>query len=121
VSRTGRRSSIPWGTGLALLAAAIALAGCGGGGASSSGPVETTSVDLPKSYKFVPPAIAVENGATVTWNNRDDFTHNVTFEGDDPLTMAPGETASRDFATPGVYPYTCTLHPTEMTGSVTVA
>jgi plastocyanin len=111
---------LPWGAGLALLAVAVALAGCGGGGASPSGPVSTTTVDLPKSYAFVPAAIVVENGATVTWNNRDDFTHNVTFEGDEPLMMAPGEAASRTFTSPGLYPYTCTLHPTEMTGSVTV-
>ena len=82
--------------------------------------VATTTVDLPKSYKFEPPAITVDAGATVTWTNHDDFTHNVTFEGEEGLTMRPGESTTRDFPTAGTYAYQCSLHPRDMNGTVVV-
>jgi plastocyanin len=110
-----RRSLLP-----ALAAVALALTACGGGG-SDPGPVATATVDLPKSYRFAPQAIAVPVGTTVTWTNNDDFTHNVNLEGADPLTMSPGESATRTFTAPGMYPYVCSLHPNDMTGSVLVS
>jgi plastocyanin len=99
---------------------AVALAGCSGGAAASASPVSTTSVELPKSYKFVPAAIRVDVGATVTWTNHDDFTHNVTVASEAPRIMKPGESATRTFATAGTFPYHCTLHPRDMNGVVTV-
>ena len=106
----------------ALAAILLVLAACGGGGgaAASASPVATTTVDLPKSYKFEPAAIAVEAGATVTWTNHDNFSHTVTFDGDQPLAMAPGESVTRLFSTPGQYAYVCTLHPQNMKGTVLV-
>jgi plastocyanin len=78
-------------------------------------------VDLPPSYRFVPPAITVAQGSTVTWTNRDNFSHNVTIEGwDGSLPMAPGQSVSHRFNTPGLYPYVCSLHPKDMKGSVLV-
>ena len=109
---------------LALLAvvAAIVLGGCGGGpGDAATSPVATTSVDLPPSYRFAPPSITVTAGATVTWTNHDNFTHNVDFEDTDALPMSPGETASRTFDAPGLFPYLCSLHPKDMKGSVLVS
>jgi plastocyanin len=82
--------------------------------------VATTSVDLPRSYRFAPAAISVPAGATVTWTNNDNFTHNVALEGTEPLTMSPGETATFIFGTPGTYPYVCSLHPNDMQGTVLV-
>lgn len=105
-----------------VLFVAVTVAACGGG-ASADGeatPVATTSVDLPTSYRFAPAAITVTAGATVTWTNHDNFTHNVALEGAEPLTMAPGESATHTFTTPGRYPYVCSLHPRDMTGSVLV-
>jgi plastocyanin len=107
-----------------LLAAAALLAGvlvgaCG----PASGPAEpvaTTSVDLPKSYRFAPEAITVPTGSTVMWTNNDNFTHNVTLEGASPLPLAPGEAVSHTFDAPGTYAYVCTLHPKDMRGSVLV-
>ena len=56
-------------------------------GRPPASPVATTTVDLPKSYKFVPARITVPAGSTVTWTNNDDFTHNVTLpDGPEPLT-----------------------------------
>jgi len=106
---------------LALGALLLVLAACGGGGvAASVSPIATTTVDLPKSYKFEPAAIVVEAGSTVTWTNHDNFSHTVSVEGDQPLAMAPGESVTRLFATAGTYQYVCTLHPQNMKGSVIV-
>ena len=106
---------------VALVLLAAALAGCSGRAADSPAPVATTTVDLPKSYRFEPAAIQVGLGATVTWTNRDEFTHNVAFEGDAALTMKPGETVTRAFPTAGTFAYLCSLHPREMQGTVTVS
>lgn len=97
----------------------VVLAGCAGEAAIAS-PVATTTVDLPKSYRFAPPAIVVDVGATVTWTNHDDFTHNVTFEGDEPLPLPRGASATRVFDAAGTFPYVCSLHPNDMTGTVIV-
>ena len=102
---------------------ALSLVGCGGGAgaASQASPVATTEVDLPKSYKFVPAAIVVEAGSTVTWTNHDDFTHNVTLpDGTAPLTMRPGEAATHTFDTAGTFDYLCSLHPKDMRGRIVV-
>lgn len=115
---------------LARLAAAslllvAAIAGCGSGGSGGGGPVATSEVDLPPSYRFAPEDISVTTGTTVTWTNSDNFSHSVQFlDGGlptEPLVMAPGETATFTFDSPGVFNYQCHLHPRDMTGSVTVA
>ena len=103
-----------------VLVIALAVAACGGGSAASPSAVATTTVDLPKSYRFEPPAITVDTGSTVTWTNHDEFTHNVTFDGEAALVMKPGESVTRVFADAGTFAYMCSLHPTEMRGSVVV-
>ena len=105
-----------------LSALLLVLAACGGGGAATAsvGPVDTTTVDLPKSYRFEPAAIVVDAGATVTWTNHDNFSHTVGFDGEEPLAMSPGESVTRMFATAGEYQYVCTLHPQNMKGTVLV-
>ncbi|HEY4633556.1 MAG TPA: plastocyanin/azurin family copper-binding protein [Candidatus Limnocylindrales bacterium] len=105
---------------VALLLLAAVLAGCSGGTAASASPVATTTVDLPKSYRFAPADIVVPAGATVTWTNHDDFTHNVTFGEEAALTMPPGASVTRAFPDEGTFAYVCSLHPRDMTGSVTV-
>ena len=107
---------------LLAVVAALVLGGCGGGpGGADASPVATTSVDLPPSYRFAPATITVPAGSTVTWTNHDNFTHNVDFEDTEALPMSPGETASRTFDTPGLFPYLCSLHPKDMKGSVLVS
>ena len=103
-----------------LAVAMVALAGCAGGATTNASPVATTTVDLPKSYKFVPASIVVDVGATVTWTNDDNFTHNVTFDGEAGKVMKPGETVTHAFPTAGTFHYQCTLHPQNMQGTVTV-
>ena len=107
-------------TPAALLLLVVVLAGCADEAAGPPTPVATTTVDLPKSYRFEPAAIEVDLGATVTWTNRDEFSHNVAFEGDRPLAMKPGESVTRVFPAAGTFAYVCSLHPREMTGSVAV-
>ena len=106
-----------------LVAVGLSLAACGAtSGATASGPVATTHVDLPKSYKFVPAAIVVPAGSTVTWTNSDNFTHSVKFDGDASpgAVMKPGTSAMRTFETPGTYAYVCAFHPQDMKGTVVV-
>jgi len=119
---TVRSRSALVGAAVVLVLVSVALAACGGGAEAGdeASPVPTTTVDLPTSYRFAPEAITVAAGATVTWTNHDNFTHNVALEGAEPLTMAPGESATHTFAAPGSYPYVCSLHPKDMKGSVLV-
>ena len=103
------------------LVAAIALAGCAAE-AGSGTPVPTDQVDMPRSYRFAPAAITVPAGTTVTWTNNDQFTHSVRLpeaEAQD-MVVKPGETAEHAFEAPGNYPYICTFHPNDMTGTVVV-
>jgi len=114
---------LPRGLALAAAASVLALAACGPtGGTAGSSPVATTSVDLRKSYKFVPAAIVVTVGQTVSWTNHDNFTHSVQFDGEAApgAVMKPGETASHTFSQPGTYHYICNFHPQDMRGTVLV-
>jgi plastocyanin len=107
----------------AALAALLALASvvaCSSNDAAAGEPVATTEVQLPKSYRFEPVAITVPVGSTVTWTNDDNFTHNVTFEGSEPMTMSPGASTTRAFDSAGTFAYQCTLHPQDMQGTVEV-
>ena len=105
----------------ALIVLALAsVAACTSNDAAAKEPVATTEVQLPKSYRFEPEAITIPVGATVTWTNDDNFTHNVTFEGSEPMTMSPGATTTRTFDSAGTFPYQCTLHPQDMQGTVEV-
>ncbi len=110
----------PSGLLASLALVAVAAVGCGPAAAASATPTATTEVDLPKSYRFAPEAIVVEAGATVTWTNHDDFTHNVALPNEEPLMMSPGESVSHTFDEPGRIDYVCSLHPRDMTGSIVV-
>ncbi len=104
---------------LALVAVVVLAGGCSAP-AAAEGPVATTTVDLPRSYRFAPPAITVPAGTTVTWTNNDTFSHNVRFEAEQPQTMRPGEQTTRTFDEPGLFPYLCTFHSQDLTGTVLV-
>ena len=84
--------------------------------------MNTTKVELPKSYKFAPAAIQVTQGATVTWTNNDNFPHTVKLlDGSDVLKQLPiGASATITFNRPGVIYYECSIHPSQMHGKVTV-
>jgi plastocyanin len=100
---------------------ALAAVGCAGGGSGAdASPVATTTVDMPKSYRFEPAAITVEAGATVTWTNNDNFTHTVEVDGQPDHKVDRGDSFSIAFDRPGTYHYVCTLHSHDMHGTVIV-
>ena len=112
-----------------IAAAALSLLLLGGctssSGRRTASPVATTTVDLPKSYKFAPAAIAVQTGATVTWTNNDNFSHSVAFLDGGlpaaPMVMNPGQSVTFTFDHAGTFHYQCHFHPQNMQGSVTVS
>jgi plastocyanin len=112
----------------AIAAAALTLlvlGGCTSSSRANASPVATTTVDLPKSYKFAPAAIVVQTGATVTWTNNDNFSHSVAFlDGglpSTPMVMNPGQSATFTFDHAGTFHYQCHFHPQNMQGTVTVS
>jgi plastocyanin len=73
---------------------------------------------------FVPQAITVPAGGTITWTNEDPIAHNVTKEsGPGPDfasdTLMKGDTFTQKFDEPGTIDYVCTIHP-QQTGTITV-
>jgi plastocyanin len=102
----------------AVAAAALFVAGCGGSGTSE--PVATTEVEMVKSYRFDPSVIEIKAGDTVTWTNKDNFTHTVEVEGQEDHKVEQGESFSITFDSPGTYHYVCTLHSKDMDGEVIV-
>lgn len=84
--------------------------------------VETTTVDLPKSYTYEPAVIQVGAGDVVTWTNNDDFPHTVRLRDGSGVNkrLAVGDSTSIRFDRPGDHLYDCSLHPTQMRGKVIV-
>ena len=112
--------SVPWIVG-PLFGAGVFLAACVPPAAAE--PVATNTVNLPPSYKFEPAAITVPEGTTVTWTNKDNFTHNVRLldDGGEVLDLPPGESVSFTFSRPGEHRYDCSFHPNDMSGVVVVS
>lgn len=102
------------------LAAAVPVIATGCGGERLGKPVATNEVLLPKSYKFEPAAIVVKAGSSVTWRNRDNFTHTVKVEHGADHELGRGESVTIRFAKAGTYHYLCTLHSHDMRGEVIV-
>jgi plastocyanin len=74
-----------------------------------------------KSFMFMPMAVTIHAGDAVTWTNMDEEPHTVTsttglFRSGG---IDGGGTYSFKFVTPGVYKYTCSIHP-QMIGTITV-
>lgn len=111
-----------------LPATLVTLGACGGeisgpaGERGGSSLVVTTEVTV-ADFSFTPPAIVVSPGATVIWTWASG-THNVTFAGGEMTShateSAPWIRGSLAPSTAGTYGYSCTLHPSQMTGSITV-
>jgi plastocyanin len=93
--------------------------------ASSSGPVRavaTNSVSI-KNFAFSPSTITVKPGTRVTWVNRDEDAHTVTFQSNLKVASNPlqgNQSFSYTFQNPGSYTYICSIHPF-MHGTVMVA
>jgi hypothetical protein len=59
---------------------------------------------------------------TVTWTNRDNFTHNVRLldDGGEILELPPGTSVTHTFTGVGEHRYDCSFHPNDMSGVVVV-
>jgi plastocyanin len=104
--------------GALLLSAPSLSLGCGSssGGARSSG----TGVAV-ADFSFTPKVIEVKAGQTVTWTNEGQVEHTVKGRGFfSPRALDHGQKYSHRFSRPGRFDYLCTLHPTQMRGTVVV-
>ncbi len=72
-------------------------------------------------FKFVPSAVTIAPGTTVTWVNHDEEIHTVTSNGESFASAAleHDQAFAHTFATPGTYTYFCALHP-QMRATVVV-
>lgn len=96
----------------------------GGGTCHDSKHVGRSGVTVDaKESCFFPTVLYVKEGTTVTWTNRDHVEHSVTglaaAWGTKEDVLQQGQSVSVEFIEPGVYPYTCFLHP-GMVGAVAV-
>ena len=118
---------------LAAVAAALglSLAACSstdtGPGAPSSVACENSTAAgqvaaKMKDTKFAPEPIQAKVGEVVAWTNEDAAPHNATITGSTCATkmLSAGQTGAIVFTAPGTYPYTCTIHPTQMKGTIVV-
>ena len=103
----------------ALLAAALPrLTAAGETAVKAAASTATVQID---NFTFTPATLTVAAGTTVTWKNEDDSPHRIgdkdgTFKS---AALDTDDTFSHTFATPGVYPYICTIHP-YMAGKIVV-
>lgn len=97
--------------GLAWAGSAAAGGGGGGGGCHEMTEGSGSAVDL-AGFCFAPSLLRVAPGTEVTWTNRDPADHVVAGTGWVlQTTLAAGATGAHRFDDPGIYPYTCYLHP----------
>src|SRR5262245_32330560 len=106
---------------LAVLAAAVLVAACGGKGNRDAEPVALASDTIVmKDSEFRQNHATVPIGTTVTWQNDDQYPHDVSFDGGpESGTLDGGATYRRTFDAAGQFDYECTIHP-GMVGRVTV-
>ena len=76
-------------------------------------PVTGVSQVTIQNFAYQPANMQVRAGTTVTWTNRDNVPHTVTFRNGmkDSGLLAYGQLFSYTFNTPGTYQYYCTVHP----------
>src|SRR5882762_8290554 len=91
---------------------------------AAAAPPTTASVSV-ADFSFSPTAVVIQTGGTVTWTWGGAAPHNVTYDGG-PTPLPPNSgtqatgTHQNTITAVGRYTYHCTVHPTQMTGSVTV-
>ena len=103
----------------ALLAAGLPrLTAAGETAVKVAASTATVQID---NFTFTPATLTVAIGTAVTWKNEDDSPHRIgdkdgTFKS---AALDTDDTFSHTFASPGVYPYICTIHP-YMAGKIVV-
>lgn len=80
------------------------------------------TVTATSSDEFMPAAVTVLQGESVTWNNVGGRLHNVHFEDNSFVTQPSSDpwSVSRTFTSPSTFRYYCEVHPPDMVGTVTV-
>lgn len=102
-----------WRWRVALAASGLALITTHHGGAATPAAVSI------EHFAFLPPALTVLVGTTVTWTNHDEDAHTVTSTAFSSAGLSSEETFSQTFTRPGTYEYHCALHP-QMRATVVV-
>jgi plastocyanin len=87
---------------------------------STAGIPDPTRIVM-KDFMFVPMALTVNSGSTVTWANTDDEPHTVVSDAGLFRSGAidTNESFSFKFDKPGTYHFTCSIHP-RMVGTIVV-
>ena len=97
----------------AALAVSLPVMAGGGGGGCHDGLTDSAAKQIKLTVNCFGPTVArVELGDTVTWENNDQWQHNVysqAFVGSQAINA--GEAYSYRFADIGIFPYVCTIHP----------
>jgi len=117
---------------IALTAIVALVAACSGSAASPAPASQAASAPAGSAaagavtiqgFAFDPSSSTATVGAKVTWTNKDDAPHTVTFD-DASVTssgnLAKDQTFEATFSKAGTFTYKCTIHPS-MTGDVTVS
>ncbi|MHB0915354.1 MAG: cupredoxin domain-containing protein [Thermoleophilia bacterium] len=111
-----------------MLAATLLLPATGCGDEEADSPLDTgvaedgVAVVEMKDISFSPEEVTVKVDDTVRWVNRDPVAHTITDDGgrfDSGAVSGSATTYEQTYAEPGVFSYTCTIHPT-MKGTVIV-
>lgn len=121
---------------VAVVAVGLVVTGCSASrpaaGAHDTMPMMSMSVTAPTApvsgdqvaidgFAFVPAALTVKAGTSVTWTNRDEEPHTVaaTDGAFHSPGMGTGATFTHTFAAAGTFDYVCSIHPM-MHGTVVV-
>jgi plastocyanin len=112
---------------LALLAVAAPLL-LGFQGAPQAGTARVASPAVPKTVKMVnfafqPATISIAAGTRVVWKNTTSTTNHTSTSNTgvwDSGIVPPGGRFSRMFNRTGTFRYHCSVHPTQMRGTITV-
>jgi len=97
--------------GLLLLAVTLLLYTSGSVAVAQAPAPGGTTVTI-KEFEFIPKEVQVKVGTTVTWTNAGTTKHSATAidRAFNTRNLAPGETKSVTFSTPGTFVYHCVFH-----------
>ena len=118
-------ASSPTASGAVSAAPSAAGSAAASGGASvcsesaNAGAVAVTVVD----FKFQPADITAKTGQVIAFSNTGATPHTATLDGGQCATptIQPGKSDGLVFTTAGTYKFHCAIHPTQMTGTITVS
>jgi plastocyanin len=125
---TGAAATSAPSTGAAATSAESAAPPAGGGASSAAacapgaaGAAPTVNATI-KDFTFAPEPITAKVGDVIGWTNSDPAGHTASLDDGTCTTdiIATGATGTLVFSAPGTYAYHCNIHPTRMTGTITI-